>query len=264
MSGRRPPRLGKPGRPTPPLAEEAAYISALQSKFVDPYREAAERILIPRLPQLVAMADRERKDSWRGSLDTVVKLVQDTRSDAQNEEAARKAATLMAKGVDRRNSEQVHRMIVRAVGVDVWMHDPVVNEITPRLIEKNVSYIKSIPKQTLGQVAEVVEKGIRQGKRVEALAADIQQRFKVSDSRAALIARDQVGTFNGELMQLRQKAVGIDGYFWRGMLDARERDEHVDREGERFAWADPPDGGHPGEDYQCRCVAEPDFSFLEQ
>lgn len=35
------------------------------------------------------------------------------------------------------------------------------------------------------------------------------------------------------------------------------RDEHAARGGQRFHWGSPPDGEHPGEDYNCRCWAEP-------
>ena len=35
------------------------------------------------------------------------------------------------------------------------------------------------------------------------------------------------------------------------------RDAHAAREGHIYNWNLPPDGGHPGEDYNCRCWAEP-------
>lgn len=47
-----------------------------------------------------------------------------------------------------------------------------------------------------------------------------------------------------------------DTYIWRTQMDDRVRPRHADREGKEFAWDDPPLGGHPGEDYNCRCYAE--------
>ena len=41
------------------------------------------------------------------------------------------------------------------------------------------------------------------------------------------------------------------------MGDGKVRGAHAEREGQVFTWIDPPDGGHPGEDYNCRCWAEP-------
>lgn len=45
-------------------------------------------------------------------------------------------------------------------------------------------------------------------------------------------------------------------YTWRTRKDIAVRKEHRIREGIVFDWDDPPEGGHPGEDYGCRCWAE--------
>ena len=46
-------------------------------------------------------------------------------------------------------------------------------------------------------------------------------------------------------------------YIWRTRNDGKVRSSHADQEGRVFSWNDPPVGGHPGEDYNCRCTAEP-------
>jgi len=46
-------------------------------------------------------------------------------------------------------------------------------------------------------------------------------------------------------------------YIWRTRNDGKVRSSHAAREGLVFSWDDPPVGGHPGEDYNCRCTAEP-------
>jgi len=48
-----------------------------------------------------------------------------------------------------------------------------------------------------------------------------------------------------------------DYYIWRTKKDDKVRGKHAEREGEIFNWNVPPEGGHPGEDYNCRCWAEP-------
>jgi hypothetical protein len=45
-------------------------------------------------------------------------------------------------------------------------------------------------------------------------------------------------------------------YRWRTRKDIVVRKEHRGREGEEFYWDNPPEGGHPGEAYGCRCWAE--------
>ncbi len=45
-------------------------------------------------------------------------------------------------------------------------------------------------------------------------------------------------------------------YIWRTVGDEKVRGNHAQREARIFSWDNPPDGGHPGEDYNCRCWAE--------
>ena len=63
--------------------------------------------------------------------------------------------------------------------------------------------------------------------------------------------------FRGLVNELRQRALGIEQYVWRSRDDARVRDSHADFDDRIFDWDTPPEGGHPGQDYNCRCHAEP-------
>lgn len=45
-------------------------------------------------------------------------------------------------------------------------------------------------------------------------------------------------------------------YIWRTVQDDKVRGAHAARAGKIFSWTNPPEGGHPGEDYNCRCWAE--------
>ena len=46
-------------------------------------------------------------------------------------------------------------------------------------------------------------------------------------------------------------------YVWRTAGDGRVRGSHAARNGQIFAWADPPEHGHPGQEPNCRCWPEP-------
>ncbi len=47
-------------------------------------------------------------------------------------------------------------------------------------------------------------------------------------------------------------------YIWRTSGDGKVRSRHAKFDGQIFSWDNPPEGGyHPGEDYNCRCWAEP-------
>ena len=60
------------------------------------------------------------------------------------------------------------------------------------------------------------------------------------------------------LMRQRLYDSKVTHYFWHGMLDDRERLQHVQWEGKRIAL----DSEHdfPGEPFGCRCWAIPDWN----
>ena len=46
-------------------------------------------------------------------------------------------------------------------------------------------------------------------------------------------------------------------YIWRSTPDSKTRSHHASRDGQIYSWDNPPSGGHPQEDYNCRCRAIP-------
>lgn len=53
------------------------------------------------------------------------------------------------------------------------------------------------------------------------------------------------------------EALGVEEYIWRSRDDARVRAAHAQYDDQVFSWSDPPEGGHPGQGWNCRCTAEP-------
>jgi SPP1 gp7 family putative phage head morphogenesis protein len=152
----------------------------------------------------------------------------------------------------------------RVLGVDVITGDAKI-EAAMRVWEaENIALIKSIPQQALSRLQGQIVEAVRTGQTLKQITDNIRNEFGVTDRRAQLIARDQVGKLNGQLTQQRQQDQGIDSYKWRGILDVRERPEHVAREGHVYAWNKPPADGHPGQPIRCRCTAEPVLPSWEE
>lgn len=79
-----------------------------------------------------------------------------------------------------------------------------------------------------------------------------------AEARAALAARDAVGTLVATVTQVRSRQLGSDRYTWRTRQDHRVRDAHRKLDGTVRRWSDPhPTEGHPGSAFSCRCVSEP-------
>jgi SPP1 gp7 family putative phage head morphogenesis protein len=179
-------------------------------------------------------------------------------------EELKQLARVTGKSVDEWNDRQMNGQLSGIVEIDLFGSEPWLARELGGFVVENVSLITSVEDEYLAQVEKMVATSIRSGLRVEEIAADLDDRFDVSRSRAELIARDQVGKFNGQLTELRQKDLGIETYRWMTSGDSRVRDSHREN-AERmtefgqgiYAWNDPPETGHPGQDFQCRCWAEP-------
>lgn len=224
--------------------------------------------LLPEMPQLLRQAAASRGDSVRldagpgqrvqAIIDAVAARWRAKHPDAELADLA----TRYGNATSDHNRRELGKQLKAMVGVDVFAPEP---KLAPRIelfAAENVSLITTMATDTFSQVEKYAVAALRDGARAETLSEDLQERFDVSESRAKLIARDQIGKLNGELNQLRQENLGITGFIWRTMQDNRVRDEHAALEGERFDWDAPPAEGPPGYPINCRCYAEPDVEGL--
>ena len=124
-------------------------------------------------------------------------------------------------------------------------------------IAQNVALIRSIPQQFHYRVQNLVWEAVRTGQSTAWLKEQLQHEFHLAASRAKLIARDQIGKLYGQLNMVRQVDAGIKHFRWRTVGDNRVREKHRQLEGKVFSWDTGANGLYPGQDYQCRCWAEP-------
>ena len=163
------------------------------------------------------------------------------------------------------------KAVSKTLGIDL-LEDYYMGEFYREMIDKwvdeNVSLIKTIPSDTLGDMRGIVKDSFLSGKSMTKIMKDIQRRYSVGKSRARLIARDQVGKLNASVTEAQQRDAGIEEYYWCDCGDGRVRKSHKRLNGKKFRWDDPPVVDektgrrcHPGQDYQCRCRAKPVFKF---
>jgi SPP1 gp7 family putative phage head morphogenesis protein len=265
-TGRRTPRRMRLPRQLPPNLVRVEYFRAIQEALLEPMWESVTRILLPELPGFAERAAVERGDARTDATGKDVRSTIAKLAARVAENASPRKLEQLAQRFGRRTSEFQKEQLLRQIRAATAV-DPLLSEagITPRIeafTHQNVALIQTVPQRFFSEIEQKVMNGVRAGARAGEISEDIQERYGVAESNAKRIANDQVGKFFGELNRVRQTQIGIDGYFWRGMLDNREREEHEDREGERFAWDDPPEGGHPGEDINCRCWADPDLAEI--
>lgn len=222
-------------------------------------RDLTRRELVPRLAGWTARLDAWRTDSPSAARALIASLRQRS---AGSEERLSERIREFGRRTERYQGSQLQKQIRSAMSVEVPLRDA---SIGPKLADwttENVALIKSLPSETFDRIERIVLAGLNDGRRWESIAEDLEQRFDVSESRAALIARDQVGKFYGAVNRARQTELGVTRYRWRTSGDERVRPDHVEREGKLFSWDDAPEDGHPGQPISCRCTAEPDFSAI--
>lgn len=158
-----------------------------------------------------------------------------------------------------------------ADGFERKILDATDDDLIESFTKLNAKLITGLTDDTIARIGEIVEKGAKDGARWEDLASKIGEATNVGENRANLIARDQTLTLNAQLTKFRHKEMGIEEYVWATTEDTRARQWHLDLDGKRFSYDDPPMGGgtseddvgNPGEGINCRCQAIPVISLFE-
>lgn len=255
-------KIRKVAVPGYPIATERTYAKNLR-ELVAYANKLIEDRLFPELPRIIREAKAERMDAYHETLTEIVDTVKGEFGDRYTETEIRRLASDEANQVSNFNRNQLTRIVSNAVGTDVFLTEPYLQSTLDSFVKDNVDLITSIPQDQFTEIEATVKRAIRSGQSVKDTEKIIKKRWSDAlkdkpKNRAELIARDQNGKLFGELNHLRQKEFGIDEYIWRGVLDDRERSTHRKHEGKKYSWDKPPSNtGHPGWDYQCRCVAQP-------
>lgn len=124
--------------------------------------------------------------------------------------------------------------------------------------------IKTVGQDLVAGLDAEIAEAARKGTLTRDLKRIVDDRLGVGDRHAQFIARDQIAKLNGKITEATHKAAGITSYKWRASRDQRTRPDHRALDGTIQRWDTPPvvdqrTGrlGHPGDDFQCRCVAIP-------
>jgi SPP1 gp7 family putative phage head morphogenesis protein len=195
------------------------------------------------------------------------------------------------------NQKQWQKVLNKTTGTNFIIGEPWEEPILKAWTNRNVNLIKGLTEEYRKKIKETVLSGWQSGITAEELAkqlTEINQNFATGgfkivngrkirkQSRSMLIARDQINKLNGMYSRRRQLEAGVEMYTWITMADERVRPRHRVLDGKICRWDDPTvyansieealagewrsrgDIGavllHPGQDFQCRCQADPVLS----
>ena len=163
--------------------------------------------------------------------------------------------------IDTYHRARIVKAFRSALGIDIGrlLTDPQIQTWMNVKIQSNVDLIRTIPRRMHASLAGRLQKEFAGApfdrQRVTGL---LRREYKSSGYRLRRIARDQTTKSIGQLTEIRQRQLQIEGYEWSTSNDEDVRETHRANEGRFFRWDTPPAvTGHPGQDIDCRCVARP-------
>lgn len=159
------------------------------------------------------------------------------------------------------------KKILRDAGISVrFQLTAPVRDILDATVTENVSLIKSIPAKFHLEIEGIVMRSVVEGRDLSDLTRELQHRYKLTRSRAELIALDQNNKVTSAIRRAREIDAGIEEGIWLHSHAGREpRPTHLANHGKRFSlvdgWFDPDPKVRkkiwPGQLIRCRCTWKP-------
>ena len=243
------------------------------STIGDFIQDAIDRFLLAERDEINELARQDTRDQVIRGISRVMSGVRLTVEGQWTEREDRDLAESVAEDVDRFETGQTARQWSAVKGVDPIFSDRAIEPVIREFTAQNLQLIRDIGPELTGQVEDHLVDAVRKGQRAEDFQEIVQDRLGVAESRAQLIARDQIGSMTGRITEARQQELGVTEYIWRTAGDERVvgnpaglypeptdesmHGDHWARDGVTFKWSDPPPDGHAGRAIQCRCTADP-------
>lgn len=245
-----------------PRGEELLFRAEMRKLFA-PLLEYVRKEFLPEVSRLTdERGPVFRKDAVQDDLDAIFLRLRTLSGRVLDRARVGETLRKVATSISRKNLIDTNSQLKSTLGIEVFS-DRATQQQVELFVASNVGLVESVEDDMINRLRRSVYRNAMRGGRIEDLSDEIKRTIGVTESKADFLARDQTAKLNGELTELRQRSVGVSKYIWSTSLDERVRPDHAEREGEVFDWDSPPEGGHPGEDYNCRCVAIPVFDGEE-
>lgn len=216
------------------------------------------------------------KQRWRELDNTIIRLrrifrtIRDKLDGSLNLYQVNRKLDIIANASRKLTVKEWKKAIGKTLGINIledYYDGSFYSEILEKWVQENAELIKTISADALDDMEKIVLDSYLKGETVTEISKRIQRSYSMTKFHARLIARDQIGKLNCQITRYQQQSCGVNKYTWRTAGDGRVRDSHRVLDKKVFDWNHPPvvdKSGrrcHPGQDYQCRCVAIPVFDF---
>ena len=158
-----------------------------------------------------------------------------------------------------KHSDISQKEALRAAGFSVkFQPTKAMRDIMGSAVNEQVSLIKSIAQEHLADVEQLVMRSVQAGRDLYGLKVESKKRYKLTEYRAALIARNQNNYVSAQMLRARQKDLGITEAVWiHSHAGKKPRPSHFAFSGHKY---DVEKGAYldkvwtwPGVEINCRC-----------
>jgi SPP1 gp7 family putative phage head morphogenesis protein len=225
-------------------------------------KQDQRKIIFPAISDIMIAYGRIYSRTDARLPDELTRLLNRLEESAESEARLREIQSLaqqLGRVFETNNRIQVERQVNEILGINLGGLTPRAQKELDKYIQGNVRFIKKLGGTTKRKVRDVVQEAFIDRVGPETLQERLLRRVAVSESHAALIARDQGNKFFGALTKARHLDLGAKKYAWVTSQDERVRTSHALRNGREFYYNNPPSDGNPGEPIQCRCTSVPIF-----
>jgi hypothetical protein len=170
-------------------------------------------------------------------------------------------------------AKNTHAQVAQSLGVDPSDMPVDLSEQTFGFVDGLVEALEGYPVEATRAAASAFaewETVAEEDRTVDALATLLNDAFDGAEGKLQNTVRMLFGDTFAQMNQAVQVQAGVTGYYWKAHHDDRVREAHeavdnMDAE-EPYSWDDPPlkaedssngEDCHPGDDYNCRCIAVP-------
>lgn len=252
-------RVRKAGKAPEPLLPTARYNRNI-SKITDSLNAATNEILTDARVRAIHSDPRE--------LTRAIAEIERIHKSRIPRGFERRSAITAASDIDKFSRQSTTRQIRSMTGVNVPINLSVIDS-NKEFISRNTRLLKDLQSNHIKRIRSIVRESIAQGRTAQGLVGTVNRRIKAIrkdghftglKASGQFIARNEVGTYNGQLTQRFQADAGVDQWRWK-IRDVEARLTHRSMNNRVFDMGEPtPIGFYPGEDYNCRCYMEPVYS----
>jgi SPP1 gp7 family putative phage head morphogenesis protein len=253
-----------------PLMIERAY-EREKLKEVNDAARLIKDMLLPQIPAMVeevGLADT-RQDTYVEDFEAIMAGIKAAFATIVTVRKVTGDAEDMANNVNNRNSQIFDMQVKQVIGVSPFRSEPWLQSTLSNSVSQNVSLITTLHEDYFKDVEFETLNGLERGLSTRDIAKRIQKKTGASRNRAKLIARDQVSKLNSSLASRRASDLGVKRFRWSTSADERVRASHRALNNKIFTYKDGAtvDGENnvlPGQPINCRCVAVPIISSIDE